>query len=62
MYFYQWFYIVCIINQERKVGKCLIIKLYIIGIMMWNKYKKFGKILKINRLRGNKFNNYRSIN
>lgn len=33
-------------NYERKVGKCPITKLHIIGIMMWNKYKKSGKILK----------------
>lgn len=44
------------------VGKCLITKLHITGIMMWNKYKKSGKILNTNRLHGNKLYNHKSIN
>lgn len=44
------------------VGKCLITKLHITGIMMWNKYKKSGKILNANRLHGNKLYNHKSIN
>lgn len=44
------------------VGKCLITKLHITGIMMWNKYKKSGKILNTNRLHGNKLYNHESIN
>lgn len=44
------------------VGKCLITKLHITGIMMWNKYKKSGKILNTNRLHGNKLYNHKSKN
>lgn len=44
------------------IGKCLITKLHITGIMMWNKYKKSGKILNTNRLHGNKLYNHESIN
>lgn len=37
-------------------------KPHIIGITMWNKYKKSGKIVKTNRLQGNKPNNHVSVN
>lgn len=30
--------------------------------MMWNKYKKSGKILKTNRSHGNQLNNHISVN
>lgn len=39
-----------------------ITKLHIIGTMMWNKYKKSGKILKTNRSHGNQLNNHISVN
>lgn len=48
-------------NPFFNVGKCLITKLHITSIMMWNKYKESGKILITNRLHGNKLYNHLSM-